>query len=596
MNHRRFTQSATTLALLLTIAPRTAAHPGDPVGSEFQVNSYTTHLVGSPAVGLDGAGGFVVVWGSADTMGPENISNVKGRRYASTGAPVGGEFQVNTYTTGSAGDPALGPDGAGGFVVMWVSNGSSQSDTDSLSIQGQRRASTGAPVGAQFQVNTYTTGHQTDPAVASDGAGGFVVVWLSNGGSQSDTDSLSIQGQRYASTGAPVGAQFQVNTYTTNHQFSPAVAPDGAGSFVVVWASNGGSGSDMGVSVQGQRYASAGMPIGGEFQVNSYTTGRQKDPAVASDGAGGFIVVWETDDSDGIGTYVNRIQGQRYASAGVPIGGEFQVNSYTSSGQFCGPLLWPCPPTPSPAVAPDGIGGFVVVWQSNGGDESDTINFSIQGQRYASTGAPVGAQFQVNTYTRLDQKFPAVGPDGAGGFVVVWQVSERLPWLPHTIQGQRYDGLGCVSTSECDDSDTCTDDACFEGECQQTNNTAPCDDGNVCTAGDVCGDGSCISGFLLDATGVAAYVAEATKTPAACAADEKDKRRARKVLNRMKAARNRLLGETHTGNTENRIKKANAKLTKASALLSRFASALSPDCQAAIVDRITEAQARVGCL
>jgi uncharacterized membrane protein len=33
--------------------------------------------------------------------------------------------------------------------------------------------------GAEFQVNTYTTDHQTSPAVAADAAGNFVVVWES---------------------------------------------------------------------------------------------------------------------------------------------------------------------------------------------------------------------------------------------------------------------------------------------------------------------------------------------------------------------------------------------------------------------------------
>src|SRR5688500_9367916 len=37
------------------------------------------------------------------------------------------------------------------------------------------------PIGDQFQVNTYTTNGQGWPAVAMDGDGDFVVVWLSYG-------------------------------------------------------------------------------------------------------------------------------------------------------------------------------------------------------------------------------------------------------------------------------------------------------------------------------------------------------------------------------------------------------------------------------
>jgi len=47
---------------------------------------------------------------------------------------------------------------------------------------------------------------------------------------------------------APVGSEFQVNTYTTSFQRNPAVASDAAGNFVVVWdSSEGQDGSDSGV-------------------------------------------------------------------------------------------------------------------------------------------------------------------------------------------------------------------------------------------------------------------------------------------------------------------------------------------------------------
>ena len=50
----------------------------------------------------------------------------------------------------------------------------------------------------------------------------------------------------------------------------PSVASDAAGNFVVVWDSADQDGSDVGVF--GQRYASSGAPLGPEFRVNTYTT------------------------------------------------------------------------------------------------------------------------------------------------------------------------------------------------------------------------------------------------------------------------------------------------------------------------------------
>jgi hypothetical protein len=45
----------------------------------------------------------------------------------------------------------------------------------------------------------------------------------------------------------------------------------------------------------------------------------------------------------------------------------------------------------------------------------------------------------------------------------------------------------------CDDGNFCTDDVCnpLSGECQNLNNSSPCDDGDACTVSDVCGAGVC---------------------------------------------------------------------------------------------------------
>ncbi len=67
----------------------------NPVGGEFQVNTYTTSGKRSASVAMGADGDFVVVWGSFSQDG--DGSGVFGQRFASSGSPVGGEFQVNTY-------------------------------------------------------------------------------------------------------------------------------------------------------------------------------------------------------------------------------------------------------------------------------------------------------------------------------------------------------------------------------------------------------------------------------------------------------------------------------------------------------------------
>ena len=55
----------------------------------------------------------------------------------------------------------------------------------------------------------------------------------------------------------------------------------------------------------------------------------------------------------------------------------------------------------------------------------------------------------------------------------------------------------CISgvPNTCGDNNPCTDDTCDPATgCVFTNNVAPCEDGNVCTVGDVCLEGGCQSG------------------------------------------------------------------------------------------------------
>jgi len=319
-----------------------------PIGSEFQVNTYTIDDQVVPAVSHDSSGGFVVVWQS---WGDGSSFGIFGQRYSASRAAVGGEFQVNTYTTEGQRRASVSHSSSGGFVVVWDSFGQ---DGDSLGIFGQRYDTSGSAVGSEFQVNTYTTDEQQFPSLSHDASGGFVVVWESGG---QDGELHGIFGQRYDASGSAVGSEFQVNTYTASEQDAPRVSHDSGGGFVVVWDSLDQDGEGGGIF--GQRYDSSGNAVGNEFQVNAYTTGDQVAPRVSHDPSGGFAVVWSDDvlgeeggrDGDGWGVF-----GRRYDSSGSPLGGDFQVNHYTTGDQF------------DASVSHDPSGAFVVVWQSHAQD------------------------------------------------------------------------------------------------------------------------------------------------------------------------------------------------------------------------------------
>ena len=143
-------------------------------GSEFQINTYSDSSQSLANVRMDDAGDFVVTWSSYDQDG--SGYGIYGQRYNASGEAQGDEFQVSTTTAGDQKNPALGMDAAGDFVIVWQS-----SDGDANGIYAQRYNASGVAQGSEFRVNTYTTSVQSTPAIAMDDNGDFVITWRSNG-------------------------------------------------------------------------------------------------------------------------------------------------------------------------------------------------------------------------------------------------------------------------------------------------------------------------------------------------------------------------------------------------------------------------------
>ena len=314
------------LAALLAATEILAAEP--PVGPQFRVNTYTSGAQRAPSAALLG-GNLVVTWQSLGQDG--SGYGVFAQSVGHLGYPIASEFRINSYTTFDQSSPRVGAGLLGNYIVVWQSQ---SQDGDQGGIFGQRISNAGGPLGAEFRVNTYTTAAQSRPAIGGRSAnpGDSVVVWTSAG---QDGSGDGVFGQRYSGTsGAPLGPEFQVNTYTTGPQRSASVVVDQSGGFLVVW--EGQAPAEDGFGIFGQRYASTGAPLGGEFRVNSYTTGHQRYPSVGGGGSSAFFVAWESDGQDGSGLGV---YAQRYSITGAPLAGEFRVSTYTTNDQSS-PEVW----------------------------------------------------------------------------------------------------------------------------------------------------------------------------------------------------------------------------------------------------------------
>jgi len=222
------------------------------------------------------------------------------------------------------------------------------------------------------------------------------------------------------------GPQVPVNTFTAGDQRDPSMAMDAAGNFVVAWTSTGQDGDGDGVFAQ--RFDADQQPLGTEFHVNTATAGPQFEPAVAMNASGRFVIVWTSEMRDGTGL---GLLAQRYAVDGSRVGSEIRVYSATFDARF------------EPAVSMDSAGNFVVAWSSR---FLDGDGLGVFARRYDATGTAQAPPLRVNTTTALDQSQPAVAMAPAGSFVVTWTGTPVMN--SQEIYARRYDATGTAQGPE----------------------------------------------------------------------------------------------------------------------------------------------------
>lgn len=270
--------------------------------------------------------------------------------------------------------------------------------------------------GAEFQVNTHTTNDQKNAAIAMDEAGNFIVVWSSY---LQDGSSNGVFAQRFDPNCSPLGEEFQINAASSGNQTESAVAMDAAAGFVVAWQGPGFIEEDR-EDIFVQRFDPNCLPIGGEFRVNSYTDDQQRFPCIAMNYNGTFIVVWESANTPEQGD--KAICGQLYDSNGVEFGAEFFINTESSVCRY-------------PDVAADANGNFAVVWME------DKSRNSIIARLFDPNGTPRTDTFKVNTIRFSSVTRPSITMDAAGNFLVAWDGDPDLAGLDD-IHARLYDANG----------------------------------------------------------------------------------------------------------------------------------------------------------
>lgn len=156
--------------------------------SEFLVNT-NINPCANPSVAVAADGSFMVAWTERNLANLADDLDVFARTFSSTG--VGGTLlRVNTHVYGDQYAPRISVIG-GDYLVVWTSLGQ---DGSREGVFGQFVHENGAPVRGEFRMNTTTLNQQMQPVVASDGVDQFLAVWTSYAGASSGFDLFA---QRY---------------------------------------------------------------------------------------------------------------------------------------------------------------------------------------------------------------------------------------------------------------------------------------------------------------------------------------------------------------------------------------------------------------
>ncbi|MEE8452225.1 MAG: hypothetical protein V3R99_09930, partial [Thermoguttaceae bacterium] len=433
---------------------------GPNLGAEFRINESTIYdqrlaesrgtgyatEQSSRAMAVDHDGDFVVVWtstGQDDTSDPYG-TGVYFRMFDRDNNALTPETRVNTTTEGGQLNASVAIDADGEFVVVWESRGHGLDN--SSDIFGQRYDSMGQPVGGEFRINSETYADQYNPAVAMDDFGNFAVVWASAAG-QPFSYFHNIKGQVYDYAGRPIGEEFRVNELDLpgtgsspgGHEGNPTIAMDPAGNIIVAWervtVQQNGVVTDN--DIVGRLFGRYGAPKGPEQIFGTGGTGggpgvrTARNPQLATDPSGNFIVVWESHN----GTDYD-IAYQQYDPTGAPLSGGSISEPFFGGQQV------------NPSVGIDADGDFAVVWNGNGAETDplnpadpdlwgDLDNDGVFIRNFHAANNFVTVQSRVNRTENRIQHFPVIGMEPDGDRIVVWSGTGVGDY--HGIFARRYD-------------------------------------------------------------------------------------------------------------------------------------------------------------
>lgn len=337
-----------------TVQARLFAATGVPVAAPFPVQVTATPQYDAD-VASNAAGAFVVAWSTTNSAA--HNSDVWARRYDANGKAVGASLRVNVDPAGTPPLdtlPAVAMASDGSFTVAWLRIIPPAGSVPSTGFQvwARRFSAAAVPVGAAPVKLSSGLVEGGRPSVCMDTLKRAVVVWLADDELKPFEPSLiGVSMRRMNPAGAALGPQAVV---AEAHSVSAhaAVACGLAGTFVVTWETDQPPATTS-TDIVARRFTTNGQPNGAAFLVSSPADGDQRTPAITTDAAGNFVILWQDRMSGHAGIY-----GQRFSAAAAKLGPTFSVA--LANGTFS-------PPTLGKLSTVGSGSAFVAVWRESTG-------------------------------------------------------------------------------------------------------------------------------------------------------------------------------------------------------------------------------------
>lgn len=357
----------------------------------------------NPFLAPDGAGGALIVWRDyKDTPGDYNdlyaqrISRHGELLWAARGVPI---------STAPAGPEhyRIIPDGEGGAIIAWQSLYSESFGGPYIHhIYAQRINAAGI---VQWKENgilvCHSEGQKHQPDLHPDGAGGAYIVWREKRDCK-ELECSDIYAQRIDGNGSLLWGDNGAAVCTASErQAYTRITGDGEGGVIVSWMDDRHGWLS---GIYAQRIGKDGSTLWTRdgVPVCESNDDNRRYPEIASDGAGGAIVVWE--DMRGCNICTG-IFAQRIDADGNP-----------SWKEDCLPVSRPQTSANYPDIIPDSEGGAIVTWWEQDEDGQDVF-----AQRIDHNGNLMWGKRGISiTGQPGEGYYPRITEDGSGGAYIAW--------------------------------------------------------------------------------------------------------------------------------------------------------------------------------